>query len=137
MADEAQRQRIQVRHEPDTGFTFIVYPPGKLDVDDVDDLFVKLERHYAAGETRFLLCDARNTGGFTPEARQLMAQRRGNQMTYSANFGGSFATRAFSNLLIKAFSLTHKELVITMEADEASARAWLTEKRRTHGDVQA
>jgi len=132
MGKEPQGGRIHVRHEPQTGFTCVVYPPGKLGVDDVEDFFAKLEQYYAPGEPRFLLCDVRESAGFTAEARQAMARRRGYQTTYSANFGGSFAVRAFGSLLIKAFALTHREVIITLEADEASARAWLNDKRRTH-----
>ncbi|HVJ93400.1 MAG TPA: hypothetical protein VM580_26545 [Labilithrix sp.] len=48
---------------------------------------------------------------------------------YVAVLTGSVVTRTFGNVIMKALSLVQREIVARVEAEEATARAWLTEQR--------
>jgi hypothetical protein len=49
-----------------------------------------------------------------------------------AIFGGSLAFRTVARLVLKALMLVSKQTILTLEADEAEARAWLTKQRNAH-----
>ncbi|HVJ89572.1 MAG TPA: hypothetical protein VM580_07185 [Labilithrix sp.] len=133
--------RVDVRYEPETGFVLVAYRDEVITEAEIAELHDKLDRHYKEGDARFLLIDSRRTSSITPEARKKIAQGKtggGYSRTYMGCYGGaSFAARAIANLLIRAVSVLHKELVINLAADEAAARDWLAAQRRTHLAEQA
>jgi hypothetical protein len=142
MSSEGKVERSAVRYEPETGFICVVYPPGRFEEDMARDVIANIMEHHRSecpGQPAFLLIDARYVTGISPEARKVVASARyedprnlDETKTYLANFGGSFAFRALANLVVKALMLVSTEMIATVEADEASARAWLSEQRRTY-----
>ena len=135
--DETRTDKLKVWFEEDTEFLCVVYPAGRLEGETARELMEKLIPYQVGRgkEPSFILVDARHLTGISPEARKAFGEARFSDargLSYIATFGGSFAFRALANLVIKALMLVSKQMVLTLEVDEAAARAWLAEHRRNY-----
>jgi hypothetical protein len=79
------------------------------------------------------LIDNRKSEGLTSDGRRAIANRsEGVGECYCAVFGAGFALRVVLNLVFRAAELASTKFVLRYAADEADARRWLAERKRTH-----
>jgi len=134
--DDAKSEVAEVRYEPDTGFVYCIYPPGTIRAPTARRIVEAVAPYQALGAT-FILLDVRHVTGIDREAREVFGSvERGEHHTYNATFGAPLAIRAITNLIAKATSRFVKH-VVRHEPDEAAARAWLTDQRRSYLARQA
>ncbi|HVJ90114.1 MAG TPA: hypothetical protein VM580_09950 [Labilithrix sp.] len=138
MSDRSMMGGVEGWYESDTGFICIVYPRGVVD-EEMATAAAKLTKTLGAelfrrGEPLFILADNRNTTGGTPKARKMIASeaKTDTGQIYVAVLYASFAARTLGNVLMRALSLVQGGIVGRVEAEEAPARAWLTEQRRAY-----
>ncbi|MDC3959060.1 hypothetical protein [Polyangium jinanense] len=95
---------------------------------------------YAALRTELLadqrylltLADLRRVEGVEPACRRSIAAIRDERAQATAFVGGSFRFRVVAELIANAARVfAHRKLAFRFFPDEASARSWLTEMRRT------
>ncbi|HVJ88761.1 MAG TPA: hypothetical protein VM580_03090 [Labilithrix sp.] len=139
MSGDTKAQAPELRYEPETGFFCFAYPPGEVKeeyaVALVEGILKLVPAHCAPGEPMFILIDERYSTGVSREARWVLAdavRTKPYPRGFIALYGGSFAFRTFSNLFVKALMLVSGKLITRAEADEAGARAWLTQQKRAH-----
>ena len=139
MSKQTRVGQVEVRRESETGFISIVFPLGVIDETEAlraRALSTALIRDcWRQGESAFLICDNRRVTGTSAEARRVFADNDREEIDremYIAIFGGSFAVRAFGNMIMKALELVTKKVVATIEAEEPQARAWLTTQRESY-----
>ena len=145
MSQRAKVEELVVRYEPDTGFICVIYPPGRLEEAGaiyISETITRYHLELGGGDPAFVLTDNRHLTGISPEARKWFVEARNkegahNAKTYLAVFGGSFATRTFGTLLMKALMLVSDKLIATVESDEETARAWLSAQKRVYLDRKA
>ena len=137
---------FDVWYEPDTHFICIRYAPGKVQESHAkrltETVLRYLREHCAEAEAAYFLVDIRDVSGMSAEARKVFADAAAGTTGQEDNalarlhffigtFGGSFTFRVLLTMLIKALQGVSKQIVGTVEADEGSARAWLTERRQS------
>ena len=121
----------EITYDPATGLLH-TRVRGELSGPDAAALIDFAIERNPLGEPLLVIADFQNATGFTREARRVLGNGRlVSHELYGALVGGSFAFRAILNLVLKALSLaTTATFVAASFADEAEARAWLTEQRR-------
>jgi hypothetical protein len=119
------------RLEEDTGFIYAV-TNGKIDEADALEFVRLFERDIPPGTAGFMLGDNRNATALTADARRVFAKHWNPGEMYIASFGQSFTYRMILNLLLKVLPLVRPNFTAALFADEAEARAWLTERRRAY-----
>lgn len=121
-----------VAYEPDTGF-FLMNQVGVLNEHDASEILAAFDALNAAGTAPYVLCATSHAGSITPEARQVFqrARQSSGPTAFVALYGGTRLFRATAILLLTALKLAGLGVTAVMEADEASARAWLARKQRT------
>ncbi|HVJ93483.1 MAG TPA: hypothetical protein VM580_26965 [Labilithrix sp.] len=134
MVEKTRFRSHEIWREPDTGFIHLVHV-GEIDDGDAKLFLDAFARYRNEGdEPDFVIADSRQALGYSSGARKVFAANRGGlrENSYVAVFGMSFAPRAALNLLLKTLKVVSPvTLNVHMVADEAEARAWLTEKKRT------
>ncbi|HVJ92619.1 MAG TPA: hypothetical protein VM580_22615 [Labilithrix sp.] len=122
--------------EPDAGILHLV-TCGMLNGEEatkLSELVVAFRSDLDPQEPTFILVDNRKSTGITKDGRLAMAESS-NSLTapsVTAVFGGSFALRALVNLIFKGIALTSDKTLLHYAADEAAARAWLSERQRSY-----
>ncbi|MDI1450286.1 hypothetical protein [Polyangium sp. 6x1] len=89
-------------------------------------------------DQRYLLtlADLRCVEGVEPECRRSIAAIRDERAQATAFVGGSFRFRVVAELIANAARVfAHRKLAFRFFPEEASARAWLAEMRRTFRGV--
>ena len=124
-------------HEPDTGFVFFVHN-GVINLAEARELVAYLVEK-SGGEPIFFLADDRKATGYTPEARTVLATSELIPIgVYVAVFGAPLVVRVVINLLEKAARVVPGAKVLAYAGlEEASARAWLSERRQAYLRRQA
>ena len=137
---EKTPESFDVWYEPETRFICIRYAPGKIQESHARRLTETVKRylreHCAEADAVYFLVDIRHASGMSAEARKAFAESAGRQNNemfrghfFVGIFGGSLAFRVFLNMLMKALRGVSNRVIGTLEADEASARAWLNERK--------
>ena len=150
MIDPVKSEHVDIRYENATGFLCVTVQ-GRIERADaavlVETTTSFLTNYVGRRKPYYLLIDIRHASSISPEARKYFADapkaspaakelELGRRLAF---FGGSLPLRAISNLLMQALSLAKLALSKaeesldgkwTLEADEAAARAWLTEQKR-------
>ncbi|HVJ94582.1 MAG TPA: STAS/SEC14 domain-containing protein [Labilithrix sp.] len=152
MRQLAKSEHVELWYEPNTDILCTVLV-GKLEVSDAHLLMQKTREILAEIRPRpepwYVLVDIRQAGSLTPEVREAFADAEDTSLETRALqnarrmaiFGGSFAFRTVAGLIMKALHLVqsapfssadsdHRGVRWTIEADEATARAWLLERQR-------
>lgn len=88
-----------------------------------------------AGQRYLLtLADLRRVEGIEPECRRGIAAIRDERAQATAFVGGSFRFRVVAELIAQAARVfSQRKIAFRFFAEEAAARAWLAEMRRTFG----
>jgi hypothetical protein len=123
--------RHKWQFEPETGFVCTALN-GRVDEEDAKEFIARYKRDVPPGEPCFMLADHRSAVQMTPGARRVFVSGWKPGDVYLAGFGMSFTFRAIANLLFKAMAIAMPQFVATIVADEATARTWLTEKKRNY-----
>lgn len=106
-------------------------PDMQTQIDGLVAIYRRIER------PAFWLCDVRNMGLLTPEARRAAASASSSEVSAalrgSAVFGSSFGTRVMMGLLIRAVRVLNPKKLrpLVFAPTEAEARAFLDECRRS------
>ena len=121
----------EFRHESETGFLYFVHN-GTMTSQDATTMLSFYKEQVSAGDAGFIIADNRKAKTITSEARKVCVNAGLPGEIYLALFGGSFAFRGVAQLLFSAMKMTTGSFEGTAVVDEAEARAWLTEKRRSY-----
>ena len=125
----------EIRYEEDMGFVHLILG-GRADEEQATAIVDTLSRYADLGSSDsvlFILCNMRNAQPSTTKARHVFATRYPRCAMYVAVYGASLVLRATYKLLVTSFSLTSSRKFFTdAVANEADARAWLTEQRRAY-----
>ncbi|MRG97092.1 STAS/SEC14 domain-containing protein [Polyangium spumosum] len=107
---------------------------GVIRAPDVAD-YVALRADLLGGQPYLLtLADLRCVEGIEPACRRSIAAIRDERAQATAFVGGSFRFRVIAELVAKAArAFAKRRLAFRFFAEEAAARAWLAEMRRTFG----
>jgi hypothetical protein len=106
---------------------------GALTLADVTALRSRVEEVIRCEGRCFVLADLAGLTGMAPDARRYLSEwgrspRR--PIAGTALYGGNFATRVLTTLVLNAIQLMGRSPVdVVFKADEAEARRWLTARR--------
>lgn len=133
MSKVRQLGQHTVSLEEETGFVVFKHV-GELSAQEAQAVMDAIFEWLKPEEPLFMLSDSTQAKSMSPEARAVFGRATGiKRKSYVAFFGSSFQMRVISNLLLTAMRLIAGDTIGSFEADEAKARAWLTEKKQAHG----
>jgi hypothetical protein len=136
MAEVTKIGHHEVRYEPDTGFVRIINGGTTEEAEAIAivDALIKYANIGSTDKAVFVLADVRKLVPTGPKVRRVYATHLPEREMYVVLFGAPFAMRiAYNTLLVTALQMfTKRPFVTEAVADEATARAWLTEQRRAY-----
>lgn len=106
---------------------------GAATLEELEPFLAFAERCCDQIARPFLIIDNRQAEPGRPEVRRRLVAWARDHMRFGgvAIFGGDFATRAIGMLLINAIGLlSRRALHIVFLPDEATARAWVSERQQ-------
>jgi hypothetical protein len=108
---------------------------GPISSDEIASIVREHDTRMYAHGGLFVLCDLRDVGSISAEARGMVKQRAGAQPVYwTAYVVRHFHVRVMLDLLVRAGRVLHDDPIVHRFFDAPEqARAWLAEMRRQRG----